>query len=134
MSDNSRQQAFAQVEGIVEMVKRLENARESGDQQAIDEARNLIHSDPLSVQVRTAWEDPNRLQKPDIDVQPHEYKILLCTGGPAVRIIGNLNEYGRPRNAYVEHQDWNEPWTKIALSEEEAQTVIEYARHFYYRA
>jgi len=86
------------------------------------------------VQVRTAWEDPNRFQKPDIDVQPHEYKILLCTGGPAVRIVGYLNEYGRPKNAFVEHQDWNEPWRRVVLSKEEPEAVIEYARHFYYGA
>jgi len=134
MSDKSRQQALVKVESIVEMVKRLKEARESGDQQAIDEAQDLIYSNPLSVQVRTAWEDPNRLQKPDIDVQPTEYKILLCTGGPSVRIRGNLNEYGEPKNTYVEHNDWFDGWAQITLDKEQKEAIIEYVRNFYYGA
>jgi len=132
MSDKSRQQAIMRLESIVEMVKRLEEARGSGDQQAIDKAQDLIRFNPLSVRVRTAWEDPNLFQKPNIDVQPTEYKILLCTGGPAVRIRGDLNEYGEPKNTYLEHNDWFDGWAQIPLTKEQREAVIEYARHFYY--
>jgi hypothetical protein len=40
-----------------------------------------------------------------------EYRILLCTGGPAVQITGNLSSYNEPAAATLQHQDWFLPWT-----------------------
>ena len=46
-------------------------------------ARATILQDPLSVQVRSGWCSPG--SGPG---SPEEYEILLATGGPAARIIG----------------------------------------------
>jgi hypothetical protein len=32
-------------------------------------------------------------------VKPEEFEILLCTGGPGVRLIGTLNQPGEPSSA-----------------------------------
>ncbi|MDR6858912.1 hypothetical protein J2W96_005244 [Variovorax guangxiensis] len=39
-----------------------------------------------------------------------EFEILLCTGGPTVRIVGDLDHHGEPDRARIEYQDWFEPW------------------------
>ena len=60
-----------------------------------------------------------------------EYKITLCTGGPAVRIVGELDN-GYPHSASLEYQDWGTPWTAYWLKEEEEEILLEYAQCFYY--
>ncbi len=58
------------------------------------------------------------------------YMILLSTGGPATRIIGELDEHGQPTTATFQFQDWFLPWTEARLNEEEEQTLIQYAGFF----
>ena len=45
---------------------------------------------------------------------PEEFEILLCTGGPACRIVGDLDESCQPSSARIEHQDWGTPWTELS--------------------
>lgn len=134
MSDNSLKQAEAQLSGVRELVSNLNDAHDSGDPEALDEARQRIHEDPLSVQARTEWIDPNQFHHPEINVEPMEYRILLCTGGPAVQIVGSLNQYGEPVSAVIEHNDWFGGWESYLLNDEEEEDVLEYARSFYYGA
>lgn len=62
-----------------------------------------------------------------------EHRILLGTGGPATRIVGELDEYGQPTNAKFEYQDWFKPWTAANdLSEEEEKTLLEFASQFWF--
>ena len=150
MEDNrARDQAKAQLEGIMEMVKalnvdydRLEELKSSDDVETLDElgqlildsngcenreeAEQVIQEDPLSVQVRSGWFPPdwNRDAWPD----PEEFEILLCTGGPAVRIIGDLP----PNRAWIQYQDWLTPWTNYPLTSEEESAVLEYCQQFYF--
>lgn len=92
-----------------------------------DTIRERIEEDPLSVEVRSDWYTPC-----DKDGQkPSEYKILLCTGGPAVRIIGELNEHGEPDSARLQHQDWFTPWTEVINGVAQSD-LIRYASFFYY--
>lgn len=115
----SKDQAQAQLESIIEMVQALDGD-ESGD------AAQVIQDDPLEVQVRTGWYSPGE------SVKPSEYTILLCTGGPACRIIGELTEHCEPHTARIEHQDWFKPWTDYPLNLEQTEAVLTYARQFYY--
>jgi len=91
-----------------------------------DGARQTIQEDPLSVQVRGDWGDPGS----DDLATPVEFEILLCTGGPAVRIIGDLDR-GSPSRPRIQHQDWGTPWTEYfpANGSEALQT---YCEQFYY--
>jgi hypothetical protein len=89
-----------------------------------DQARQTIEEDALSVEVRSGWCSPGS------EMKAEEFCILLCTGGPAVRIRGELNEYGEPDRAWLECQDWFTPWTQVFDVEQE--TLLAYARCFYF--
>lgn len=71
-------------------------------EQLEERAREL----PLSVLVRTDWMGPDA-RRPEWA----EFELLLSTGGPALRLVGQLYAYqpdGWPR---LEVQDWGTPWT-----------------------
>lgn len=104
MSTNSRVQALHQLQSILELVHDY-NKDPDGY------AAQRIHEDPLCVEYRVAdWSLEAGPRKPD------EYRVLLCTGGPAVAIVGSLLDDGSPTGAYrLVHQDWGEPWRELYL-------------------
>ena len=67
---------------------------------------------------------------------PEDFEILLCTGGPAVRLVGSLDNYGVPDNVRMQVQDWFQPWTDFkpaAGSDSQVEDVLlTYARSFYF--
>lgn len=99
----------------------LEDA--AGDCEDEEDARQRIQEDPLSVEVRSDWASPGE------ELTAGEFQILLCTGGPAVRIMGELNR-GEPCRAWLEYQDWGTPWTQYFGARSE--TLCQYARHFFF--
>jgi hypothetical protein len=105
-------------ESIAEMVEALD-----GDDE--ESALETIQEDPLSVQVRSDWYTPG-----EEDVKPSEYEILLSTGGPASRILGDLDEYGQPTRARLEVQDWFKPWTEYF--DVDHKILLRYAQCFYF--
>ena len=123
----AKDQAKAQLESILEMVAALNKAEEDNDSEAIDQAREAIQGDPLSVDVRSGWVSTWSSER----VQPEEFRILLCTGGPAVRIIGDLDR-GSPDSVEVEYQDWFTPWERMPLTSEEEAAVLTYCQQFYF--
>ena len=111
------QEAKCQLESVIEMTNRLQHCQdcdgtdnegfpcqegakggdtwENADEyHNEDSARQVINEDALSAEIVKS------------------YEILLCTGGPAARIVGELNEDGEPTTARLEHQDWGTPWTE----------------------
>ena len=88
-----------------------------------EQAREAVQNDPLEVAVRSGWEQPGA------ELEPAEYYILLCTGGPAVRITGALDEHGEPVTARLEFQDWFTYWERYPADE---QDLLTYARLFVY--
>lgn len=124
--ERARNQAKAQLESIREMVEALDKAEENNNYEAIDKARMEIEEDPLSVQVRSDWHSPGE------KTEATEYMILLCTGGPSVRIVGDLGECDEPETARIEYQDWFTPWEDMPLTSEEEEDVLIYAQSFYY--
>jgi len=155
-TDNARSQAKAQLDGIRQMLARLEHANEcdgeledcdmlsgnpdtmeaeadawrddySGadfkEYHSVDLALQSVQEDPLSVEVRSGWHTPGK------GAGDEEFMILLCTGGPAVRIMGKLDEYGQADRAWLEYQDWFTPWTEYVEPGISA-TLCEYANHF----
>ncbi len=106
----------------------LEWMREHLDNE--EERERIMSEDALEVTVRSDWYPAGGTQS---DAQPIEYRILLGTGGPATRIVGELGEYGQPTNARFEYQDWFKPWTAANdLTNEEEKTLLEYAQQFYF--
>lgn len=161
-TDNAESQAKAQLESVISMIERLEHAQSEClvDQCNLDdddilagldlfggeiteeqreqyhneeEAQQHIHEDPLSVQVRSGWYDIGAL---DTDTEPVEYEILLCTGGPAVRIRGSLGLHGEPVSARLQYQDWGTPWTEYILPYsnrlDRYAPLLTYAQQFYF--
>ena len=156
MSDNNAlEQAKAQLASIIQMVNALEvdydrleelrdlesnNHLDVPEQEELaeleeaadgcdseDGARERILDDPLTVEVREGWHAPG-----DTGASPEEFQILLCTGGPAVRIFGELDEYCQPKRAWIQYQDWGTPWTEYITSSEEDDAVLTYCQQFYF--
>ena len=104
----------------------IANMRESLDNE--DKRENIAYEDALDVQVRADWHNPG-----DTDgSKPNEYFILLGTGGPASRILGELNHYCEPTSAVFQYQDWFKPWTVAHTTTEEDATLLEYASQFHF--
>lgn len=133
-SDHARQNAASWSETIADMIRALEAARESEDDDAIDAAHTAILESPLSVDVRSGWYNPC-----DANPEPVEYQILLTTGGPALRITGRLGAHDEPETADLEYQDWGTPWTRYhpaygePLFDTHNADVLIFAQQFYFR-
>lgn len=156
-TERARHQARAQLDSIIAAVKRVEHVKDCdgedcplSDQEIFeglnfyykegmtaseeerseyhdeDQARQAIQEDPLSVEVRSDWQSPGE------ELKASEYTILLCTGGPAVRLRGDLSEYGKPDTASLEYQDWFTPWEDFDLTTEEEKACVTYAKQFYF--
>lgn len=101
----------------------LETLRELTEQAAGCESQEgaleRLEENPLDIQFRSGWES-NR-----DELTPSEFAILLCTGGPAVRIRGELDHHGYPSRAWVEYQDWGTSWTELGSYQSSA---LEYAQ------
>ena len=83
-------------------------------------AKHLHH---FGLQVRSDWTNPGET------LEAGEFMILLCTGGPAVRIVGELDR-GTPCRAWLEYQDWGAPWTQWFGAK--SDTLCEYAANFFF--
>jgi hypothetical protein len=89
----------------------LDNPKPFADIDNEDDAADRLLEDALEVQVRTDWHGFGDTE----NQTPSEFYILLCTGGPAVRIKGELDEHGQPSRAWLEYQDWGTPWTDLYI-------------------
>lgn len=85
--------------GEAEELAELESA--AGDCEDEDEARQRIEEDALSVEVRSDWVSPGE------EMTAGEFRIVLCTGGPHVELVGDL-EHGEPSRVRVLYRDWGE--------------------------
>lgn len=97
---------------------------DAGDCTDQDDAQQRISEDPLSVEVRSDW-----VSRYDEKMTPGEFRILLCTGGPAVQVRGELDDNGTPCRAWLEYQDWGTPWTQYFGAEQ--SRLLAYAQHFF---
>ncbi len=122
-TDGAKGQAQAQLSTLREMVKALED----GEQWEGMDAETALAKDPLEVAIRADWHSPGDDEDTDL-----EYKILLCTGGPAVRIIGALNQWKEPDTVKLEYQDWGTPWTELYTDSDDDAAMLTYAQQFYF--
>lgn len=134
---HGQQNALAWLETITEGMTALGTLeREGGPVTHDDETyhdlealREALRDYALSVLVRGGWHAPGDATGARA---PVEYEILLTTGGPALRIRGDTGAFGDPASARVEYQDWGTPWTRLALSPDEADAVLAFASLFYF--
>ena len=86
---------------------------------ALDEMQNAA----LELKVSGSW-------VPGCTPTAESYMILLSTGGPALRLVGDLNEYQEPVTARLEWQDWGTPWTPYHDANE--SDLLIFASQFYF--
>jgi hypothetical protein len=89
-----------------------------------DYVRGRIQDRVLSVEVRSGWTVLGE------DLVPEEFVVLLGTGGPAMRVRGELGEHGEPHRAWIEVQDWGTPWTHYLGAD--GDVVLQWAQQFYF--
>lgn len=92
---------------------------QAGEYESQEDAERAIWENPLDISYRSGWASSRE------DLEPEEFSILLCTGGPAVRIVGELGNHGEPCRAWIEYQDWGTPWTMLFEGQEDA---LDYAQ------
>ena len=155
-TDGAKEQAKAQLDDVIAMVARLKHCQECDSENcdltdeeilpglnlryegkpATDEeraeyhdenrAREAITENALSVEVRSEWHTPD-----DKD-NCGEYRIMLCWGGPAVQITGDLDEHSQPCTATIQYQDWFREWTNYPTTNTQDEALLAYAREFYF--
>jgi hypothetical protein len=116
----SYQQAQAQLNEIQRLSDLLDADPDN------DELQDELRACALSQEVRSGW------QCPGTALEPAQFCLLLCTGGPAVRVIGDLDEAGDPCSATLQRQDWFTPWLDVTLTDAEAELVLWFAQSFYW--
>lgn len=88
-----------------------------------DDAGEQAREEALEVQVRSGWSNSAE------EFEPEDFYILLSTGGPALRIRGELDR-GSPSRAWLEYQDWGTPWTEYHGPNADQSTLLQFASIF----
>ena len=104
----------------------MEGATADSLQEAITEYAQEM---PLTVLVRSGWHSPGE------DADSEEFEILLSTGGPACRIIGELDRgsvaWQSGCRPVMQHQDWFKPWVESSY-DIDTNALLWFCEQFYY--
>ena len=123
--------AKGHIESIVENFEKitfLESLNVTGpeDEEEIEQIKESINNSALSVEFRSGWStNYNQLEI-------EEFKILLTWGGPALRVIGDLDQYKQAENVKLQFQDWGTYWTDYELTEKEEKSLNWFCNCFYF--
>ena len=103
---------------------------ETGTQDSLkDSVTEYVQQMPLSVQVRSGWHSPGET------FETAAFEILLSTGGPACRILGELDRGSVAWQAgcrpVIQHQDWFKPWTESTYNVD-TDALLWFCEQFYY--
>lgn len=101
----------------------MEIEKQIGECKDKEDAETKIQEDALSVRVfgERVWGE----------WQADKFELLLATGGPAVRIMGELDDNCEPSRAWLETQDWGTLWTQYYV-EGIQDTLLTYSRCHYF--
>jgi len=95
-------------------------------EEEIEQIKESILNSALSVEFRSGWtSNPNELEI-------EEFKILLTWGGPALRVIGDLNQYKELENIKMQFQDWGTCWTDFEITENQQEALNWFCNCFYF--
>jgi len=123
--------AIGHIKSIVEDYEKLSylerlNPTTIEQEEEIEQTKESILNSALSVEFRSGWtSNPNELEI-------EEFKILLTWGGPALRIIGDLNQYKEPENVKMQYQDWGTLWTDFEITENQQEALDWFCNCFYF--
>jgi len=96
------------------------------DENKLDEIRESVNNSALSVEFRSGWSTNSE------KLEAEEFKILLTWGGPALRVIGDLDQYKQAENIKLQFQDWGTYWTDYELTEKEEESLNWFCNCFYF--
>lgn len=99
---------------------------QAGECDSEDEARERILKDALSVEVRSGWTSVHALA----EVGAEEFRIVLCTGGPRVELVGEL-DWGTPSRIRMLYRDWGDSGEYMPDTEEN-EALETYCAQFYF--
>jgi len=102
------------------------NVTTQEQEEKLEEIRESILNSALSVEFRSGW-----YSSLDDELVPEEFKILLTWGGPALRVIGELDNYG-PVNPKLQYQDWGTPWTDLEITKDQQDALNWFCNCFYF--
>ena len=88
-----------------------------------DQAREQAEESALEITLTGSWAP---CSTPEAD----GYIILLSTGGPALRISGDLGRHSEPSSARLEYQDWGTGWTEYRGID--GDSLLSFASIFYF--
>ena len=89
-----------------------------------DRINDLVSEQPVEVSTRSDWESNSE------EYEASEFNILLCTGGPAVRIFGSCED-GYAENIELQHQDWFTPWETVHSLSDNQKDAMEWFCNFF---
>jgi len=123
--------AKGHIESIVEDFENFnyienQNVTCDDDYKKQDEIKEGINNSALSVEFRSGWST----NFDELEIE--EFKILLSWGGPALRVIGDLDQYKQAENIKLQFQDWGTPWTDYELTEKEEESLNWFCNCFYF--
>lgn len=107
-----------------EELRELEAA--AGEFESQEQAQERIQEEPLSIELCSGWYTPGDTP------EASEFCILLTTGGPALRIIGDLDQHKQPTSPRLQYQDWGTPWTELICTGEDHDALQAYCEQFYF--
>lgn len=93
-----------------------------GEYEDADGVHAAIMEYPLSAETRSGWVSYGE------DMTPAEYRIVLCTGGPHVELVGDLGYHGEPDSVRVLYSDWG---TSGELFEFDHSAVLSFCQYFF---
>ena len=105
------------------------NVTTQDQEEKLDEIRESINNSALSVEFRSGWYS-SLYDRVRIG-EPAEFKILLTWGGPALRIIGEIEE-NFAVNPKLQYQDWGTPWTDLETTEHQQDALNWFCNCFYF--
>ena len=118
--------AIGHIESMVEDFKKDQQLQESNDYNQQDELRESVLNSALSVEFRSGG-----YSSPEDETKAEEFKILLTWGGPALRVIGEITDYGA-ENPKLQYQDWGTPWTDLEITEDQQDALNWFCNCFYF--
>jgi len=105
------------------------NVTTQDQEEKLEQIRESIINSALSVEFRSGWYS-SLYDRVRIG-EPAEFKILLSWGGPALRIIGEIEE-NYAVNPKLQYQDWGTPWTDFKITESQQEALNWFCNCFYF--
>tara|TARA_Y100000401_G_C8251555_1_gene188432 strand:+ start:95 stop:517 length:423 start_codon:yes stop_codon:yes gene_type:complete len=128
------QNAIGHIESMVkdyEEFSYLESLNPTTNEQEkrLEEIRENVINSALSVEFRSGWY--SELYDRVRIGEPAEFKILISWGGPALRVIGEIEE-NFAINPKLQYQGWGTPWTDFKITENQQDALNWFCNCFYF--